>query len=319
LPACRRRRCALRPTPRRAHPSPRRSIVVEPFGKPGQVLLGVLDGHGTFGHLVSTFLSRHLPVTLHQRLSGGGGDGDDEPLPDVARAKPAGPLAVRPAERAAWAPFGAAFADADRLLCGSGVDVLESGSTAVVCHLDLGAGRLTTAWCGDSRAVLAARRGGRWRVVALSDDHKPERPDEKVRAGGGLAGGLRLGARGSAGPCAQEVLPKAPPQATPRSPRPPRPQVRILLNGGRVEQITDSLGRTGGPHRGAPAARGYARAAGAGGQDPPPASHPMLFATALPRSPARRARTQHQTPPPSRPPRPAWQCGSATSTTLASP
>jgi len=80
------------------------------------------------------------------------------------------------------------------------VDVLESGSTAVVCHLDLASGRLVTAWCGDSRAVLAARggggAGGKWRVVALSDDHKPERPDEKVGGSlffGGLGGGSVVG------------------------------------------------------------------------------------------------------------------------------
>ncbi|GBF87624.1 phosphatase 2C [Raphidocelis subcapitata] len=186
-----------------------RTILVEPFAKPGQLLLGVLDGHGTFGHLVSSFLASHLPNVIYQRLSAPPLPGDDDggggadPPPGGGGG---GRLAVRPAERGVWAPLSAAFSDADRLLCGSGVDVLESGSTAVVCHLDLWRGRLVTAWAGDSRAVLATRRGGGggWRVVALSDDHKPERPDEKVR---------------------------------------------ILLNGGRVEQMTDSFGRRGGPYR----------------------------------------------------------------------
>jgi hypothetical protein len=178
-----------------------------------QVLLGVLDGHGTFGHLVSTFLARHLPVTIYQRLSGDAPPGSPPGEPDAAAAAPsskggaaaaaAGPLAARPAARDAWAPFGAAFADADRLLCGSGVDVLESGSTAVVCHIDLAAGRLTTAWCGDSRALLASRRGERWRVVALSDDHKPERPDERVGGWGQVGAGRRpAGARGGGGEAA---------------------------------------------------------------------------------------------------------------------
>jgi serine/threonine protein phosphatase PrpC len=190
-----------------------------------------MDGHGTFGHLVSSFLARHLPNIIHQRLESPQTSIDapgpfDPPSPNdgsggvwKGRGKGAkaagGPLIVRPAERGLVAPFSAAFSEADRLLCGSGVDVMESGSTAVVCHLDLAAGRLVTAWVGDSRAVLATRGGssggssggdaGAWRVVPLSDDHKPERPDERVR---------------------------------------------ILLNGGRVEQMSDGMGRRGGPYRG---------------------------------------------------------------------
>ena len=220
-----------------------RAVVVSPFARDGALLIGVLDGHGTFGHLVSGFLSRHLPQALYRRLAcGGGGDNDLDSSGSSGGGSVGGggsggrrgsgrgggggrnggpkPPLVLPADAALAAPFAAAFADADRLLCGSGVDVLESGSTAVVCHVDLDAGRIATAWCGDSRAVLVARaqggggggkgggKGGAaaqpWRAVALSDDHKPERPDEKLR---------------------------------------------VLLNGGRVEQLSDALGRRGGPHR----------------------------------------------------------------------
>lgn len=100
------------------------------------------------------------------------------------------------------------------------LDVNSSGSTAIVCHLGPG-GVLTTAWVGDSRAVLGRRRptpsslqfnlpgdlsgevptlnrppprvsfaakqqagapiGSGWDAVALSDDHKPDRADEKLR------------------------------------------------------------------------------------------------------------------------------------------
>ena len=61
-----------------------------------------------------------------------------------------------------------------------------SGTTAVTCHLQgdelSGQVTITTAWAGDSRAVLAQVKpcGG---VVTrdLSVDQKPERPDEKAR------------------------------------------------------------------------------------------------------------------------------------------
>ena len=305
-------------------PSPRRP----------QLLLGVLDGHGLFGHLVSTYLARHLPNLLHRHLvSAAAKDGAAASAPAPAAT---GPLIVKPADRAAWAPFGAAFADADRMLCGSGVDVLESGSTAVVCHLDLARGRVVTGWVGDSRAVLAVRPrargalgigggGGAWRVVALSDDHKPERPDEKVtsmclmptcacrffaggcvrcarahlraragwwrRATSASLSGLVLGfpGRGCVGLIGHGVSlthartrtrtythtahthththtahththththertharKHAHMHTHAHTHHTLSLQVRILLNGGRVEQMQDSFGRRGGPHRG---------------------------------------------------------------------
>lgn len=82
-----------------------------------------------------------------------------------------------------------AFAHADaELNAGGGVDIEYSGSTAVACVLR---GRtLTTAWCGDSRAVLAREVGGRMEAVSLTEDHKPDAPEELERieeAGGRVA------------------------------------------------------------------------------------------------------------------------------------
>ncbi|CAN6227292.1 unnamed protein product [Urochloa humidicola] len=60
------------------------------------------------------------------------------------------------------------------------------GSTAVVAVLVRG--RVVVANCGDSRAVLCRRRGPAAALpVQLSDDHKPNRPDElaRIQAAGG--------------------------------------------------------------------------------------------------------------------------------------
>ncbi|CAL9108980.1 unnamed protein product [Musa textilis] len=63
----------------------------------------------------------------------------------------------------------------------SGIESEIVGSTAAVAIV--GGSRIFVANCGDSRAVLS--RGGR--AVPLSDDHKPDRPDElaRIEAAGG--------------------------------------------------------------------------------------------------------------------------------------
>jgi len=82
-----------------------------------------------------------------------------------------------------------AFANVDgELNDADGIDIEYSGSTAVACVLR--GSTLTTAWCGDSRAVLAREVGGRMEVVALTEDHKPDGAGERERideAGGRVA------------------------------------------------------------------------------------------------------------------------------------
>jgi hypothetical protein len=43
-------------------------LILEEFRSSTELLLGVMDGHGTSGHLVSTFLAQHLPAVLMQKL-----------------------------------------------------------------------------------------------------------------------------------------------------------------------------------------------------------------------------------------------------------
>ena len=147
---------------------------------------------------------------------------------------------------------------------GCGFDAYNSGTTAVVSLIDMDASTVTTAWAGDSRAVLGAKRavrassvasredgGGRdhvvkphglmasdhqdggdkrdipvsgnrpsregaslddqgdagrhgsgWEAFDLSNDHKPDRPDElrRIRLSGGRVSPSGSGGEGQQGP-----------------------------------------------------------------------------------------------------------------------
>lgn len=131
------------------------SQVPQSEGTPQQLpmLFGVFDGHG--GTSVSSFLaartSEYVGRALHEAPGG-----------DVEEA------------------FKNAFYQLDQDLPEQSHEQME-GSTAVCVLLDKD--RIVCANCGDSRAVLATNGG----IVALSDDHKPEREDEEeriVKAGG---------------------------------------------------------------------------------------------------------------------------------------
>jgi hypothetical protein len=104
-----------------------------------------------------------------------------ETLPADLRAR----LAAMPAgggEREIQAAVSAAFVDLDRdFLARARAERLTDGTTALLALLR--ADTLHVSWVGDSRGVLS-RRG---RAVRLSEDHKPDRPDERkaIEARGG--------------------------------------------------------------------------------------------------------------------------------------
>lgn len=78
------------------------------------------------------------------------------------------------------AALAATFLAVDRALPEEGgVNVQFSGSTAVVCLLR--GRRLTTAWVGDSKAVLARQEPRGCRAIPLTRDHKPGQAEERAR------------------------------------------------------------------------------------------------------------------------------------------
>jgi serine/threonine protein phosphatase PrpC len=140
-----------------------------------QAVAGVLDGHGPAGHGVSGFARAQLPALLAAQLR--------------RRGDAAAPAALA----AAFGEFQAALRAAAGV-----INARLSGSTAVVSLLQ--GRRLTTAWVGDSRAVLVRRLPGGpsagVRGVALTRDHKPDCAGELARI---LAAGGRVDRLVSAG------------------------------------------------------------------------------------------------------------------------
>ena len=140
-------------------------------------IIGVYDGHGKHGHLVSNFVRQRLAEELRTIPS----------LDDPAAA-----------ERA----LSEAHRKTNDALKASGIDVTVSGSTACTA---LKRGRhLHVANVGDSRAVLGRVDEKTGRVVAtnLSHDHKPdsERERKRIEGGGGYVAPSRMPGVGFVGP-----------------------------------------------------------------------------------------------------------------------
>ena len=114
---------------------------------------GVFDGHGVNGHGVSEFLMTRMPQYL---------------------------LAQKNLEEETTDAFVTSFAATSDALIKSPIDCTFSGSTGV-CVL-LNRRKIICGNVGDSRAVLASLDAkGKLKAIALSDDHKPDRPDEMKR------------------------------------------------------------------------------------------------------------------------------------------
>lgn len=119
-----------------------------------RALFSVMDGHGPQGEKVSQYLATHLLELI-----------SDHPL-----------LLTQPI-----VAIKQAFAECDRLLqLEEDINCTYSGSTCVLVYLD--GDVLYCANTGDSRAVLGKQMDV-WESAAfpLSCDHKPSRPDEKLR------------------------------------------------------------------------------------------------------------------------------------------
>jgi serine/threonine protein phosphatase PrpC len=123
----------------------------------------VFDGHGEHGHLVSRRCRELLPVLLQNTGY------------DLAKA----------------------FSMIQNDLTSCDIDTRCSGATcSMVFQVGGGGaslGKLVIANCGDSRCVLGKRHSnGNFVPVQLSNDHKPDHPDERKRV---IAAGGHLGCR----------------------------------------------------------------------------------------------------------------------------
>eukprot|EP00747_Dinoflagellata_sp_TGD_P225009 gnl/TRDRNA2_/TRDRNA2_98215_c0_seq2.p1 gnl/TRDRNA2_/TRDRNA2_98215_c0~~gnl/TRDRNA2_/TRDRNA2_98215_c0_seq2.p1 ORF type:complete len:320 (-),score=52.00 gnl/TRDRNA2_/TRDRNA2_98215_c0_seq2:77-958(-) len=136
-------------------------------------LFAVLDGHG--GWQVSATAKVLIPRLLGRRLREA--DCCAAKRPDLATVL--AELVVELDEALLAGPLGIGW-----LLSPSWLHPFSSvGSTCCIAAVDPGSAKVIVANTGDSRAVLC--RNGK--AVSLSEDHKPECPEEKariIRAGG---------------------------------------------------------------------------------------------------------------------------------------
>jgi len=116
-------------------------------------MFGVMDGHGEFGHEVSSFVQTKLPLHLSNMVK--------EILEDPHKG----------------------ITDAVAVMCeelaATNINCSFSGTTCVfgVRVKDI----LYVANIGDSRCVMCQKVNGEINTLDLSEDHKPELPNEKER------------------------------------------------------------------------------------------------------------------------------------------
>jgi serine/threonine protein phosphatase PrpC len=122
-------------------------------GDPDVCLFGVMDGHGEFGHLVSEFVQKNLPVRMAEQEN-----------------------ITTNTEEAILNGMAATVAD----LADTDINCAFSGTTCVGSILIKR--RLLTYNVGDSRCVVVRQiKGGRIEAIGLSEDQKPDNPQEKAR------------------------------------------------------------------------------------------------------------------------------------------
>lgn len=122
-------------------------------GEEKKALFGVFDGHGVYGDEVSQFVS----TSIHNYI-----------------------LKQKDLETDTVEALKKAFVECNKALNKSNVDSSFSGSTGIACYLN--GKQLYSCNTGDSRAVLGQlQKDGSYKAIPLSDDQKPDRPDEKKR------------------------------------------------------------------------------------------------------------------------------------------
>jgi serine/threonine protein phosphatase PrpC len=129
-----------------------------------QTLIGVMDGHGIYGHEVSAFVKRQLPLLIENNL----------PY-EVTSSEVCSDETLNKLKKA----FVQGFMNTHKALINKRIiDINYSGTTAVTVLI-----RDKFCICsnvGDSRAIIG-RFNEMWFPIELSHDHKPNDKLEKVR------------------------------------------------------------------------------------------------------------------------------------------
>ncbi len=122
-------------------------IIKEFMNIPEQFFMGICDGHGSYGHLISKYICNILPKKITKM--------NEENIIE-------------------------AFLSVNKsLIEDSKIDCSLSGSTC--SSLIITSDKIITANLGDSRAVLARYENGQYNAINLTRDHKPTESDEMKR------------------------------------------------------------------------------------------------------------------------------------------
>jgi serine/threonine protein phosphatase PrpC len=125
------------------------SFAFRQFVEPHQAIAAIMDGHGTSGAAVSRFVRRTLPEEIAKGLAIRGEVAVDSVMRTAF-------LTTHESLRTTSEPINARL----------------SGSTAVVSLLQ--GHKITTAWVGDSRALVVRELSSNcFRAISLTKDHKP--------------------------------------------------------------------------------------------------------------------------------------------------
>ena len=153
------------------------AMLMEEDRKTGTLLFGVFDGHGETGDLVSHFFTDRLGerVFKNKNFSSDPGRAMREETAYLEKKLLQG----------MWESVLFMSLCSNGYCCNclfvsdSSIDTDFSGSTGVMATIR---GKdLVVANIGDSRIILGRQEGGKLKAVPVSDDHKPDREDEKKR------------------------------------------------------------------------------------------------------------------------------------------
>jgi len=140
-------------------------VSVGEWGDPTVSAFAVFDGHGSVGHTVSQYCQKKWPEYMDKSL-----------MKSETQNPGNGEAMTKMLEKS--------FNETNRNLeKDRQIDSSLSGTTAVggVVYGPPGRRKVAMANAGDSRAVIATERDGQLVCTPLSDDQKPDRPDERQR------------------------------------------------------------------------------------------------------------------------------------------
>lgn len=121
----------------------------------------MLDGHGPYGHDISDYIARHLPVLVLEKIYSSTNVNMDTILRES---------------------FNTVHQHVEEHMDNTDeFDCTLSGSTCTLAVIDTEAKKLWVAHVGDSRAIVSLKESGKYKAKELTLDHKPNLPEEQKR------------------------------------------------------------------------------------------------------------------------------------------